>query len=86
MQQCERCSGEGFIAEDRNYPVLRTCPHCGDQEAWLMPPLGYYSEYNCQHCGIYRVSGTTELLIEESTFNPEAARFEERDGLIWLVK
>jgi DnaJ-class molecular chaperone len=83
--QCENCKGTGFI-EDRNYAVNRTCPHCEDPEAWLMPPLGYYSEYQCRNCGTYRISGTMEELIENGTVNPRAGRFEERGGYRWLVK
>src|ERR1022692_1019030 len=71
-RDCQKCGGKGSIAQegDRNYPVIRTCPHCGDADAMLMPPLGYYSEYHCQHCGTYRVTGTMEELIANRTVNP----------------
>jgi hypothetical protein len=82
--QCEMCGGTGFI-EGRSYQVKRACPHCGQPDAMLMPPLGDYSEYKCEHCGPYRVSGTTETLIENGTFDPKAARIEERGGNCWLV-
>ena len=75
-----------MTTEDRNYPVKRTCPHCGDTEAMLMPPLGYYSEYDCPRCLPYRVSGTMEELIANGTVNPKAARIEERGDHRWLVK
>jgi hypothetical protein len=51
-----------------------------------MPPLGYYSEYDCPGCGSYRVSGTIEELIEKGTVNPKNAHIQERDGIRWLVK
>jgi predicted RNA-binding Zn-ribbon protein involved in translation (DUF1610 family) len=71
--------------EDRNFPVARHCPHCGNAEAKLMPPLGDYSEYRCPNCGTYRISGTIERLIEIGTADPKSARIEERNGHRCLV-
>ena len=65
--------------EDRNYPVTRTCPHCGSA-ADLMPPLGDFSGYDCPNCGTYRVSYTMEALMERGTADPKSARIEERNG------
>jgi predicted RNA-binding Zn-ribbon protein involved in translation (DUF1610 family) len=71
--------------EDRNYPVKRVCPHCGDSEARLMPPLDDYSQYECPRCGVYRVSGTMEHQIEKGVIDPKVAHIEQRDGYRCLV-
>jgi hypothetical protein len=71
--------------EDRNYPVARPCPHCGNVAAKLMPPLGDYSEYICPNCGTYCISGTMERHIEIGTADPKPARIEERNGRRCLV-
>jgi DnaJ-class molecular chaperone len=83
-KQCEECGGTGFV-EDRRYQVKRTCPRCDDTEAALMPPRGDYSQYDCPQCGIYRVDGTMERLIELGTVDPKAARIEERGDKRWLT-
>jgi predicted RNA-binding Zn-ribbon protein involved in translation (DUF1610 family) len=72
--------------EDRNYRVKRTCPHCGNTDARLMPPLGDYSEYDCPTCGAYRIDGTTEQLIENRTFDPRAAHIVQRGSDRYLVE
>ena len=71
--------------EDRQCPVKRTCPHCGNAEARLMPPLGDYSEYRCPGCGTYRVSGTMERLIEIGTVDARSARIVDQHGHRMLV-
>lgn len=78
--------GEAMAAENRQYPVPRTCPHCGSPEAKLMPPVNDHSEYRCPECGTYRISGTTETLVENGQVDPVAARIEERSGYRWLVE
>jgi hypothetical protein len=69
----------------RNYPAKRTCPHCGDTEATVLPPVGDYTEYQCLDCGTYRVSDTMERLIANGTVDPMGARIEERGGFRLLV-
>lgn len=71
--------------DDRNYPVMRACPHCGNANARLMPPVDDYSKYRCPNCGEYRVSGTMEKLIELGTADPKSARIEQRNGHRCLV-
>jgi hypothetical protein len=77
---CERCNGEGFVEERK-----RTCPHCGER-ARLMPPLGYYSEYDCQRCGVFRVSGTLERLIELGSVDLKATEIRVQGGNRCLVE
>jgi len=72
--------------EDRNYPVQRTCPHCGSSDAKLMPPLGDYSEYQCLNCGTYRVSGSMEQLIANGVVDPRSAHIEKQNGHRCLVR
>jgi hypothetical protein len=76
----ERCKGEGF-KEDRN----RMCPHCGDV-AKLVPSAGYYSEYDCPRCGVFRVSGTMERLIELGRIDLKATRIRLQGGNRCLVE
>jgi len=71
--------------EDRNYPVTRTCPHCGNTGAKLMPPIDDFSEYSCPHCGRYRI-WTMEKLIEIRKADPTSAHFVEQNGHKWLVE
>jgi tRNA(Ile2) C34 agmatinyltransferase TiaS len=72
--------------ENREYPVPRTCPHCGNTGAELMPPVGDYSEYRCPECRTYRISDTMETLIENGQVDPVAAHIEEQGGHRWLVE
>jgi predicted RNA-binding Zn-ribbon protein involved in translation (DUF1610 family) len=66
--------------ENRNFPVVRRCPHCGNSYAKLMPPSGDYSEYWCPDCGTYRISGTMEKLIENGQVDPESAEIKQQNG------
>jgi hypothetical protein len=70
---------------DRNQRAFKTCPHCGNK-ATLMSRVGDYSEYKCPEakCGIYRISGTIEKLIENGA-DPTAGQFVHQRGYKFLV-
>jgi hypothetical protein len=79
-RQCERCSGDGFI-EDRK----RRCPHCGEL-ARFKPPSGYFSQYDCPRCGVFRFGGTMARLIELSSVDLTAAGIRVAGGNRRLVE
>ena len=72
--------------QSRNQPELKTCPHCGNTRATLMPRLGDYNEYSCPNlkCGTYRIPGTMEQLIENGA-DPTAGQFVQQRGHKFLV-
>ena len=65
--------------------MVRGCPHCGNVNAKLMPPLGDSSDYICPDCGTFRITGTLEKLIELGAADPKSARIEERNGRRFLI-
>jgi len=71
--------------ENRNYSIVKACPHCGHTDAKLMPPRGDYSEYQCFICGTYCISGTIEKRIENGSLNPRSAQIKEWNGRRCLV-
>ena len=51
-----------------------------------MPPLGDYKQYECPHCGAFRVSGTVEQLIKNGVGDPRVAHIVEHDGYRCLME
>jgi hypothetical protein len=72
--------------EDRNCPVRHDCPHCGNPDTLLMPPMGDFDRYRCPECKEYRLSGIYQKEIDNGRFDPKHGRFVVVDGIRHLVR
>jgi predicted RNA-binding Zn-ribbon protein involved in translation (DUF1610 family) len=64
-----------------------SCPHCGVSAARKEATFGDYAEFHCPSCGDYRLSGTSERLIETGAFDAARdGRFETISEVRWLMR
>ncbi len=68
----------------RNDPVEEACPHCNNEHAELLPPVGDRGDYHCPRCGYFSVDGTNERLFELGFKDSTTAGFVVLNGRRWL--